>query len=119
MAGYPDNPLDVLKDPFAESADSYHWSVMPSLGWEWHLPISRFMILETIAAIVVLAVFLPACRRISQGGVPKGRFAHFVEALLLFIRDEVAIPTIGEHEYKRFLPLLWTLFVFIATMNLL
>jgi F-type H+-transporting ATPase subunit a len=38
---------------------------------------------------------------------------------LLFIRDEVAIPTIGEHDYKRFLPLLWTLFVFIATMNLL
>jgi F-type H+-transporting ATPase subunit a len=77
------------------------------------------MILETIAAIVVLAIFLPACRRIARGDVPKGRFAHFVEALLLFIRDEVAIPTIGEHDYKRFLPLLWTQFVFIATMNLL
>src|SRR5262245_33241214 len=121
MADEAMSPLDVLKDPFAESADSYHWSVLPSIGWEWHLPhwLSRFMILETIAAIIVLAVFLPACRRIARGDVPKGRFAHFVEALLLFIRDEVAIPTIGEHDYKRFLPLLWTLFVFIATMNLL
>src|SRR5262245_28039130 len=77
------------------------------------------MVLEFIAAAIVLLVFVPPCRRIARGEVPRGRFAHFVEALLLFIRDEVAIPTIGEHDYRRFLPLLWTLFVFIATMNLL
>src|SRR3954451_3181618 len=121
MAAEPMSPLDVLKDPFAESADSYHISVLPSLGWEWHLPewLSKFMILETISAIIVLAVFLPIARRIARGDVPRGRLAHFVESILLFIRDEVAIPTIGEHDYKRFLPLLWTMFVFIATMNLL
>jgi F-type H+-transporting ATPase subunit a len=72
-----------------------------------------------VAVLIVLAVFLPACRRIARGDVPRGRLAHFVEAVLLFIRDEVAIPTIGEHDYKRFLPFLWTLFVFIATMNVL
>jgi F-type H+-transporting ATPase subunit a len=121
MAAEPMSPLDVLKDPFAESADSYHISVLPSLGWEWHLPewLSKFMILETISALIVLAVFLPVARRIARGDVPRGRLAHFVESILLFIRDEVAIPTIGEHDYKRFLPLLWTMFVFIATMNLL
>lgn len=113
------SPLDVLKDPFAESADSYHWDLFKSLGLEWELPISKFMILETIAAIVVLAVFLPMARRIARGDVPRGRLAHFVESIMLFIRDEVAIPTIGEHDYKRFLPLLWTLFIFIAVMNLL
>ena len=114
------SPLDVLKDPFAESADSYHWVAFHSLGIEIeHLPVSRFVILQTIAAIIVLAIFLPACRRIARGDVPRGRMAHFVEAILLFIRDEVARPTIGEHDYKRFLPLLWTMFVFIATMNLL
>src|SRR5262245_19574143 len=77
------------------------------------------MVLEFIAAAIVLLVFLPSCRRIARGEVPRGRLDHFVESILLFIRDEVAIPTIGEHDYKRFLPLLWTLFVFIATMNLL
>jgi F-type H+-transporting ATPase subunit a len=114
MAAEPMSPLDALHDPFAESADSYHWIV-------WHLPpwVSKFMILETISAIIVLAVFIPVARRIARGDVPRGRLAHFVESILLFIRDEVAIPTIGEHDYKRFLPLLWTLFVFIATMNLL
>jgi len=120
MAHEPTNPLDALKDPFAHSADSYHWSFFPTAGLEIdHLPVSKFVILQSIAFLIVLAVFVPACRRIARGDVPRGRFAHFVEALLLFIRDEVAIPTIGEHDYRRFLPLLWTLFVFIATMNLL
>src|SRR5262245_43935539 len=121
MADEPISPLDVLKDPFAESADSYKWEVFRSIGLEWDLPpwFSKFMVLETIAAIIVLAVFIPVGRRIARGDVPRGRLTHFVESILLFIRDEVAIPTIGEHDYKRFLPLLWTLFVFIATMNLL
>jgi F-type H+-transporting ATPase subunit a len=120
MAAEHESPLDFLKDPFKESADSDHWSVLPTLGWEWHhMPVSRFVILTTVAALIVVAVFLPACRRIATGEVPRGRLAHFVESILLFIRDEVAIPTIGEHDYKRFLPFLWTLFVFIATMNLL
>ena len=114
------SPLDVLKDPFAESADSYHWTFFDTAGIEIEgMRFSRFVILEFIAFVIVLLVFIPACRRIARGDVPRGRFDHFVESILLFIRDEVAIPTIGEHDYKRFLPLLWTLFVFIATMNLL
>src|SRR5688572_5924512 len=120
MAAAPASPLDALKDPFEHSADGYHWSFFPTAGLDFDsYPLSRFLILQTVAALIVLAVFLPVCQRIARGDVPKGRLAHFVEALLLFIRDEVAIPTIGEHDYKRFLPLLWTLFVFIATMNLL
>src|SRR5262245_6132540 len=121
MAHEPTSPLDALQDPFKEAADSYHWSFFETAGVEFYLPswLSKFMVLEFIAAAIVLLVFVPPCRRIARGEVPRGRLDHFVEAILLFIRDEVAIPTIGEHDYKRFLPLLWTLFVFIATMNLL
>jgi F-type H+-transporting ATPase subunit a len=121
MADEPMSPLDVLKDPFAESADNYEWTFFHTAKIEIEFPewLSRFMVLEFFAFAIVLLVFVPACRRISRGEVPKGRLTNFVEAILLFIRDEVAIPTIGEHDYKRFLPYLWTLFVFIATMNLL
>src|SRR5690349_6008761 len=120
MAAEPMNPLDFLKDPFKESADSYHWTFFETADIEIaDMRVSRFVVILTIAALIVLGVFLPACRRIARGEVPRGRLAHFVESILLFIRDEVAIPTIGEHDYKRFLPLLWTLFVFLATMNLL
>ena len=106
-------PLDVLANPFAEVADT-------DPGGKWviakaeqpdelyvQLPpfVSKFMVLELLAAGIVLAIFIPACRRIAQGGVPRGRLAHGVEAVLLFIRDEVAIPTIGEHHYRKFLHL--------------
>ena len=115
------NPTDQLADPFKEAADSNHWAAFESAGWDFHLPawVTKFMVLELIAFGIILAIFIPACRRIAQGGVPRGRLAHGVEALLLFIRDEVALPTLGDHHYRRFLPFLWTLFVFILVMNLL
>jgi F-type H+-transporting ATPase subunit a len=42
-----------------------------------------------------------------------------VEVMLLFIRDEVARPSIGKHDADRFLPLLWNMFFFILFCNLL
>src|SRR5205807_3239657 len=39
--------------------------------------------------------------------------------LLTFIRNEVARPTIGERDADRFVPFLWTLFLFVLFNNLL
>jgi F-type H+-transporting ATPase subunit a len=106
-------------DPFKEALDSDHWSIFESAGIDFHSGFfTRFMILETLAFALVCLIFIPACRRIAKGGVPTGRLAHGVEAILLFIRDQVAIPTLGD-DHKRFLPLLWTMFVFILACNLL
>jgi F-type H+-transporting ATPase subunit a len=41
------------------------------------------------------------------------------EAMLLFIRDQVARPAIGGHGADRFLPFLWTVFFFVLINNLL
>jgi len=111
--------MEQLSDPFREAADSDHFAIFEELHIKLPEWFSRFMVLELLALGIILAIFIPACRRIAKGGVPKGRLAHGVEAVLLFIRDQVAIPTLGEHEYKRFLPFLWTLFIFILVMNLL
>ncbi|WP_020468565.1 F0F1 ATP synthase subunit A [Zavarzinella formosa] len=120
---HPTTFRDFIKefDPFKEPADTQHIGIFETAGVEFHLPswISKFMILELIAASIILLVFVPAARRIARGGVVKGRLTHAVEALLLFIRDQVAIPTLGEHDSKRFLPFLWTIFVFVLVVNLL
>ena len=42
-----------------------------------------------------------------------------LEAVLLFLRDEVARPAIGEKEGDRYVPLLWTIFLFILGLNLM
>jgi F-type H+-transporting ATPase subunit a len=124
MASEPMKPTDQLADPFREAADpglGGHWGIFETAGIEFHLPsfVSKFMILQLIAVGIILAIFIPACRRIARGGVPRGRLTNGVEWVLLFIRDQVAIPTLGDHDYKRFLPFLWTLFLFILVMNLL
>ena len=49
---------------------------------------------------------------------PKG-LAGFIEPLIVFIEEDVAIPNIGEKNYSRFMPYLLTVFFFILLNNLL
>jgi F-type H+-transporting ATPase subunit a len=52
-----------------------------------------------------------------KGKAPKG-IQSFVEPVILYIRDEVAIPFIGDKKYEKFLPLLLSVFFFILGLNL-
>jgi F-type H+-transporting ATPase subunit a len=80
---------------------------------------TKFMLLELVAAVLMLLVFLPLARRIATGRRPRGRFWNFFETIIVFVRDEVARPAIGRHDADRFLPFLWTVFFFILFCNLL
>jgi F-type H+-transporting ATPase subunit a len=81
--------------------------------------ISKFMVIEVFVAIVMAFIFIRLAGMIRTGERPKGKFWNFFEAILLFMRDEVARPAIGHHDGDKFLPLLWTLFFFILGCNLL
>jgi F-type H+-transporting ATPase subunit a len=81
--------------------------------------ISRFMILEVVVALILAFLFIRLARKLQAGGIPRGKMLHMLEGMLLYLRDEVAIPAIGHHDANRFLPLLWTLFFFILGCNLL
>ncbi|MCB0760101.1 MAG: F0F1 ATP synthase subunit A [Flavobacteriales bacterium] len=52
------------------------------------------------------------------GQAPKG-IQNLFEPLILFIRDEVAIPSIGEKKADRYTPFLLTVFFFIWMCNML
>jgi F-type H+-transporting ATPase subunit a len=96
-------------------------------GWEIPIPqpfgnafpITKFMVVQLLAAVLMAVIFVPLARRLGNGDSPRGRLANFFEAMLVFIRDEVARPSIGDHHANRFLPFLWTLFFFILFGNLL
>lgn len=49
---------------------------------------------------------------------PKG-FNNVLETLVLFVRDEIAKPQIGEKKYMKFMPFLLTVFFFIWITNIL
>lgn len=83
------------------------------------LQLTKFMVLEVVAAVLMLLIFVPLARRIATGQRPRGRFWNLFEAMLLFVRDQMVRPAIGGKEADRFLPLIWTLFFFILLCNLL
>ena len=80
--------------------------------------LTKFMVLEVVAALIVSAVFIRLAIRMSTSDRPAGRFWNLLEAFLIFIRDDVARPAIG-HDAKTFLPFLWTVFFFVLGCNLL
>jgi F-type H+-transporting ATPase subunit a len=71
------------------------------------------------SALLLLAVFIPMGRKYKKGGkVPSG-LQGFMEPIILFIKEDIARPNIGEHKYQRFLPYLITVFFFIWFNNML
>jgi len=49
--------------------------------------------------------------------LPKG-IAGFIEPIVVFIRDDIAIPNIGKDKYEKYMPYLLTVFFFILFSNL-
>jgi F-type H+-transporting ATPase subunit a len=76
------------------------------------------MLLAATLCCVVLIGAAAAHRRHSHAsGHPKG-FAAGIEAMVLYIRNEVAIPNLGHHG-EKYVPFILTLFFFILFANLL
>ncbi|HEV2970442.1 MAG TPA: F0F1 ATP synthase subunit A [Pirellulales bacterium] len=81
--------------------------------------LSKFMILELVACVILVVFFVRLAQKVRKGGVPRGSLWNMAEAILEYLRDNVARPAIGVHDADRFVPLLWTVFLFILTCNLL
>jgi F-type H+-transporting ATPase subunit a len=121
---------DIGKMIFHHTADGR--VVEGPFGWEWHLPTgwslfgidvspTRHVVFMIIAAcLVLLTVWVGGYqirRRHALGKGPSG-FGAAVEALVLFIRNDVAIANIG-HGGEKFAPYILTLFFFILYCNIL
>lgn len=86
----------------------------------WDLSITRNVFMMWVSVLVLLLIFVTAARsyKKSQDNVPSG-IGSFVEPLIVFVRDEIARPMIGEHKYKKYMPYLLTIFFFIWINNIL
>ncbi|MHC1777203.1 MAG: F0F1 ATP synthase subunit A [Lentimicrobium sp.] len=83
------------------------------------LSITKTVIGIFITFIVLLIVFfqVAAAYKRNAGHAPKG-LQSLLEPLILFVRDDIAEPSIGKH-YRKFMPFLLTLFFFIFFSNLI
>jgi len=76
-------------------------------------------VLSVFFSLIILSViFISVARSYKKrvGKAPKG-LQSFLEPVILFIRD-LAISSIGEKKYEKFIPYLLTLFFFIFFNNL-
>jgi F-type H+-transporting ATPase subunit a len=71
-----------------------------------------------LAALLVALFYIPLAQRMASGALPTGWRDNCREVLLTFVRNEIAKPAIG-HDADKFVPFLWTLFLFILFNNLL
>lgn len=53
----------------------------------------------------------------KNNGIPKG-MGRFFEPIVLYIRDDIARPNIGEKKYRLYMPYLLTIFFFIWFLNM-
>jgi F-type H+-transporting ATPase subunit a len=83
------------------------------------LKLTKFMVLELLAALIMILLFTAVASRLRKGSAPRGRLTNALEAMVVYIRDEVARPAIGHHDADRFLPYLLTVFFFVLILNLL
>lgn len=81
--------------------------------------LTKFMVLEVVIAVLIFVFFMALASRIKGGKLAKGKFWNLLEVFLLYIRNNVARPCIGEHDVDRFVPYLWTLFFFVLGCNVM
>lgn len=72
-----------------------------------------------LSAFLIFFLFSAVARSYKKNAfAPKG-LAGFLEPLVTFVRDDIAIPNIGEKKYAKYMPYLLTIFFFIWVNNLI
>jgi F-type H+-transporting ATPase subunit a len=81
---------------------------------------TKFTVFLGIAGLLTVLTLLGGAGLAAKAepGVTAGKRHNMIEAMVLFIRDQVVIPNIGKDGYK-FAPFIVTLFFFIMFANLL
>lgn len=73
-----------------------------------------------LAALLMILIFISCAKAYKRrpGMAPKG-LQGFMEPIILFVKDDIVIPNIGEKKHARFLPYLLTVFFFIWILNMM
>ena len=80
------------------------------------MSITAHLVMMWIASLLLIVTLAISTKR--RGLVPSG-FANAVETLAVFIRDDIAVPNLGNKDAPKYMPFLMTVFFFILFCNLL
>jgi F-type H+-transporting ATPase subunit a len=82
--------------------------------------ITKTVFAMLLSLVIMCLVFISVARtyRKHPNQAPKG-LQSLLEPIILFVRDDIAKPSIGADRYARFMPFLLTVFFFILTNNIM
>ena len=83
------------------------------------LSITKSVVGILFVAILMFIVFSSLAKSYAKNGGIASGVGRFFEPLVIYIRDEIAIPNIGEKGYKKYMSYLLTIFFFIFFLNIL
>ena len=79
--------------------------------------ITKSVLMIIVTGILMFFAFVGMAKSFKKGPVVTGA-GRFLEPIILYIRDEIAIPNIGINKYKKYMPYLLTVFFFVWFLNL-
>lgn len=110
-----------FKPGFACELELPHWTPIHIGPLTIDMSPTKHVVMLLIAATLCLITLLLAARAHKRQHATKGHskgFANGIEALVLYIRQEVVLPNVGHHG-EKYAPFILTLFFFILFANLL
>jgi F-type H+-transporting ATPase subunit a len=72
-----------------------------------------------LVALVMFLLFVSLAKSYTKNNGIASGVGRFFEPIVLYVRDEIAIPNIGEKHYKKYMSYLLTIFFFILFLNIL
>jgi len=79
--------------------------------------ITKSVMMIIITGILMLLLFGGLAKSFRKGPISTGA-GRFFEPIIIYIRDDIAKPNIGDPQYKKFMPFLLTVFFFVWFLNL-
>jgi len=104
----------------AEGTISYDEAHHPTNEKPLDFSITKNVASLLFTTVLIFVMFLGLAKTYKKGpnNLPKG-FARALEPMVLYVRDEMAVPNIGKDKYKKFMPYLLSVFFLIFLLNIL
>lgn len=87
---------------------------VPAVKLPFGISVHQFMLV--LSVLLILLLFLVAARNKTMK--PKG-VRSVAESLVLFVRDDIVYPVMGEKRGEKWLPFFISMFLFLLTVNLI
>lgn len=86
----------------------------------YDLSITKTVFAIMFSAFLLMLIFISIAKSYKkrEGQAPSG-LQSLLEPVILFVRDDIAKPSIGHKKYEKYMPYLLTIFFFILINNLL